>query len=55
MGGWMSCFKAYDIRGLLGEELNELVAERIGYAFASYLNAKRIVLGADVRPTSRGF
>ena len=50
----MSCFKAYDIRGLLGEELNELVAERIGYAFASYLNAKRIVLGADVRPTSRG-
>ena len=51
----MSCFKAYDIRGLLGEELNELVAERIGYAFASYLNAKRIVLGADVRPTSRGF
>ena len=50
----MSCFKAYDIRGLLGEELNELVAERIGYAFASFLNAKRIVLGADVRPTSRG-
>lgn len=35
----LSCFKAYDIRGRLGEELNIEIAERIGAAFATTLNA----------------
>ncbi len=48
----LSCFKAYDIRGKLGNELNEDIAYRIGRAYAQYLNAKRVVLGGDVRLTS---
>ncbi len=48
----LTCFKAYDIRGKLGEELNEDIARDIGAAFASVLSAKRVVLGRDIRPTS---
>ena len=48
----LTCFKAYDIRGKLGEELNEDIARVIGEAFASVLDAKRVVLGRDIRPTS---
>ncbi|WP_028109036.1 phosphomannomutase/phosphoglucomutase [Ferrimonas futtsuensis] len=48
----LTCFKAYDIRGRLGEELNETVAWRIGRAFARYLNAQTVVLGADMRLSS---
>jgi phosphomannomutase/phosphomannomutase/phosphoglucomutase len=48
----LTCFKAYDVRGKLGEELNEEVAYRIGRAFAQHLNAKRVVVGGDVRLTS---
>jgi len=49
----LSCFKAYDIRGKLGSELDEDVAYRVGAAYAQYLNARRVVVGADVRPTSK--
>lgn len=48
----LTCFKAYDIRGKLGEELNEEIAERIGRAYGEYLKPKTIVLGGDVRLTS---
>ncbi|KFC80950.1 phosphoglucomutase/phosphomannomutase, partial [Buttiauxella agrestis ATCC 33320] len=48
----LTCFKAYDIRGKLGEELNEDIAERIGRAYGEYLKPKTIVLGGDVRLTS---
>ncbi|MBY6200888.1 phosphomannomutase [Maritalea mobilis] len=48
----LTCFKAYDIRGRLGDELNEDIAYRIGRAFAEVLGAKRVVIGRDVRPTS---
>lgn len=48
----LTCFKAYDIRGRLGDELNEDIAYRIGRAYAQYLNAKRVVVGGDVRLTS---
>jgi len=48
----LTCFKAYDIRGKLGEELNEDIAYRIGRAYAQHLNAKRVVVGGDVRLTS---
>lgn len=50
----LSCFKAYDIRGKLGEELNEDIAYRIGRAFARFLQPKTIVVGGDVRLTSAG-
>ncbi|WJG10960.1 phosphomannomutase CpsG [Aliiglaciecola sp. LCG003] len=48
----ISCFKAYDIRGKLIEQLDENVAYRIGRAYAQFLNAKRVVVGGDVRHTS---
>lgn len=49
----ITCFKAYDIRGELLEQLDENVAYRIGRAFASYLSAKSVVVGSDVRHTAR--
>ncbi len=48
----LTCFKAYDIRGQLGSELNEDIAYRIGRAFGEYLKPKKIVVGGDVRLTS---
>lgn len=48
----LSCFKAYDVRGKLGDELDEGVAYRIGRAYAQHLNAKRVVIGGDMRKTS---
>ena len=48
----LTCFKAYDIRGQLGTELDEEVAYKIGRAFAEFLKPKNVVLGGDVRLTS---
>jgi phosphomannomutase len=48
----ISCFKAYDIRGRIPDQLNEKVAYRIGRAFAEFLKPKKVVVGRDVRPTS---
>lgn len=48
----LTCFKAYDIRGRLGEELNEQIAYCIGKAYALHLKAKKIVVGGDARATS---
>ena len=48
----LSCFKAYDIRGRLGAELNEDIARSIARAFAEVLGAKRVVLGRDCRASS---
>ncbi|WP_111640573.1 phosphohexomutase domain-containing protein [Marinimicrobium alkaliphilum] len=48
----LTCFKAYDIRGKLGEELDEEIAYRIGRAYARFLKPHKVVLGGDVRLTS---
>lgn len=48
----LTCFKAYDVRGELGEELNEDIAYRIGRAYGEFLKPKSIVVGGDVRLTS---
>ncbi len=48
----ITCFKAYDIRGQVPEQLNTDVAYRVGRAFAQYLNAKKVVVGHDIRLTS---
>lgn len=48
----LTCFKAYDIRGVLGSELNEDIACRIGAAFAQFYRPQRVVLGSDIRLTS---
>ncbi|MEL7023435.1 MAG: phosphomannomutase [Pseudomonadota bacterium] len=48
----ITSFKAYDVRGRLPDQLNEDIAFRIGNAMAQYLDAKRIVLGRDIRLSS---
>ena len=48
----LHCFKAYDVRGKLGSELNEDIAYRIGRAYAQHLNAKKVVVGCDIRLSS---
>jgi phosphomannomutase len=45
-------FKAYDIRGIYGENLNDEVAYRIGRAAAQYLNVSDIAVGRDMRNSS---
>ena len=44
-------FKAYDVRGLVHDELDVEVAEAIGYAFARFARSPRIVVGHDMRPS----
>lgn len=48
----IDCFKAYDVRGRLGIELDEDVAWRIGRAFAQGRGAKQVIVGRDSRETS---
>ena len=48
----LKCFKAYDIRGKLGEEFNEEIAYRIGRSTAQLLKVKTMVVGFDARATS---
>ncbi|MFT5117195.1 MAG: phosphomannomutase, partial [Kiritimatiellia bacterium] len=52
MGSNISCFKAYDVRGRVPDQLNEDIAYRIGRAFVLFLNAKKVVVGHDIRLTS---
>lgn len=47
-----SCFKAYDIRGRVPEELNRERAEEIGRCFASVYSLKKVVVGRDMRLSS---
>jgi phosphomannomutase len=48
----LNCFKAYDIRGRLPDELNDDVAYRIGRAYAEFLSPARVIVGRDVRLSS---
>tara|TARA_B100001750_G_scaffold89479_1_gene70699 strand:+ start:1943 stop:3298 length:1356 start_codon:yes stop_codon:yes gene_type:complete len=48
----INCFKAYDIRGRIPNELNPEVAFKIGVGVASYFSSKSVVVGYDVRPSS---
>lgn len=45
----ITCFKAYDIRGIVPDELNPVLAYKIGRATAQFLSAKTFVVGRDVR------
>ncbi len=45
-------FKAYDIRGLYPDEIDEALARRIGNAFAHFTGAQHLVVGHDMRPSS---
>jgi phosphomannomutase len=45
-------FKAYDIRGVYPDEIDETLARKIGNAFAHYTGAQHLVVGRDMRPSS---
>jgi phosphomannomutase len=45
-------FKAYDVRGVYPDELDEDVARRIGNAFAVFTGAPELVVARDMRPSS---
>lgn len=49
----LTCFKAYDIRGRLGHDLDTGIANRVGRAFAEVLGTRRVVLGRDIRASSQ--
>lgn len=48
----LECFKAYDVRGRVPDQLNEQMAELIGMAYAAFINPSRVAVGHDVRLTS---
>ena len=50
----ITCFKSYDVRGKLGDDLNEEVCERIGRAFARVMKPETVVTGRDIRASSEG-
>lgn len=45
-------FKAYDIRGIYPEEINEDAAYKIGRAIVVYTKAKKVAVGRDMRVSS---
>ena len=47
-----SIFKAYDIRGVYPDQLDEDIAYQVGRAFVEFLNAKRIAVARDMRLSS---
>ena len=51
----VSCFKAYDIRGLSGDELSDEFAYRLGRALATYLECNSYAVGRDIRESSPGY
>ncbi|MDG2315610.1 MAG: phosphomannomutase [Gammaproteobacteria bacterium] len=48
----INCFKAYDIRGRVPEELNDDIAYRISRAYAEFIKPKQVVLCRDIRLSS---
>ena len=51
----LTCFKAYDIRGKLGIDIDAQIAYRIGRSTTQHFNAKKVVVGWDARETSAEF
>ncbi len=48
----ITCFKAYDVRGRVPDQLNEEIARRIGRAYAEVVKPRQVVVGHDIRLTS---
>jgi len=49
----ITCFKAYDVRGRIPDQLNEDIAYRIGRAYADFLKPRHVVVGYDIRLSSQ--
>lgn len=52
MSNELTCFKAYDIRGRVPDELNADIAYAIGRAYAQVVSPKKVVVGHDIRLSS---
>jgi len=48
----LDCFKAYDVRGRVPEELDEDTAYRIGRAYAAFVNPRVVAVSRDIRRSS---
>ncbi len=53
MCGFMSIFKAYDIRGIFPSEINEDIVYRTGRALVNFLGCENVVVGQDMRESSK--
>ena len=49
----ISCFKAYDLRGILNGTIDEDITYRVGRAFVDVVNANSVVVGYDARASSQ--
>ncbi|MBT8436345.1 MAG: phosphomannomutase [Gammaproteobacteria bacterium] len=52
MSGKINCFKAYDARGKVPDELNTDIAYRVGRAYAEFIKPRQVAVGRDIRLTS---
>jgi phosphomannomutase len=50
--GRLACFKAYDLRGRVPDELSDDIVYRLGLAYAERFEPKRVAIGRDVRDSS---
>jgi phosphomannomutase len=48
----INCFKAYDVRGRVPEELDEDIAYRIGRGYAAFVKPRTVAVGRDIRASS---
>ncbi|MCZ6470976.1 MAG: phosphomannomutase, partial [Gammaproteobacteria bacterium] len=48
----ITCFKAYDARGRVPDELNEDIAYRVGRAYAEFIQPAQVAVGRDARLSS---
>lgn len=49
----LSCFKAYDLRGRVPDQLNATLAEKIGRAYVEITGARKVIVGYDIRESSQ--
>ena len=48
----LRCFKAYDVRGRIPDELNDTLAYQIGQAYSALIRPKKVAVGRDIRQSS---
>jgi phosphomannomutase/phosphomannomutase/phosphoglucomutase len=48
----LRCFKAYDVRGRIPDELNDTLAYQIGQSYAAFVRPRRVAVGRDIRESS---
>ncbi|HEY9182178.1 MAG TPA: phosphomannomutase, partial [Gammaproteobacteria bacterium] len=48
----ITCFKAYDVRGRVPEDLDEDIAYRIGRGYAAFVKPRTVAVGRDIRASS---